>query len=108
MNFRNIMQNQDIAMGEVEAIVQDHEGFMWLGGRNALLRYDGYEFLSIPIAGNDAKKNTEPLLVKQVVEIFEDSQQQLWISTRDGLFKYDRAHESARGVNTCHSIGIRL
>jgi ligand-binding sensor domain-containing protein/signal transduction histidine kinase len=108
MNFRNIMQNQDIAMGEVEAIVQDHEGFMWLGGRNALLRYDGYEFLSIPIAGNDAKKNTEPLLVKQVVEIFEDSQQQLWISTRDGLFKYDRAHEIARGVNAQDGKTIKI
>ena len=44
IHFRNIMQNQDIALGEVESIIQDSQGFMWLGGRNALLRYDGYEF----------------------------------------------------------------
>ncbi|MES2676634.1 MAG: two-component regulator propeller domain-containing protein [Pseudomonadota bacterium] len=99
MSFRNIMQNQDIAMGEVEAIIQDHEGFMWLGGSNALLRYDGYEFLGIPIAANDAKKGSEPQFVKLVVDLFEDSHKQLWISTRDGLLKYDRAHEVARRLS---------
>lgn len=100
MNFRNIMQNQNIVLGEVVAIVQDHEGFMWLGGRNALLRYDGYDFLSIPIAANDSKKNAEPQSVKQVVDLLEDSHQQLWISTREGLFNYDRAHEVARRLKS--------
>src|SRR4051812_19441029 len=47
INFRNILQNIDLAVGEVESILQDHDGFMWLSGRNALLRYDGYEFQSI-------------------------------------------------------------
>ncbi len=100
MNFRNIMQNQDIALGEVEAIVQDHEGFMWVGGRNALLRYDGYDFLSIAIAEDNSKNTTEPQLVQQVVDLFEDSRQQLWISTREGLLKYDRAQEVARRLTS--------
>lgn len=92
IHFRNIMQNQDIALGEVESILQDYQGFMWLGGRNALLRYDGYEFLPIPAAKDPANvTETEP--VNQVLELVEDRQQTLWAATRSGLYRYDRDHE---------------
>ena len=91
ISFRNIMQNQDIAVGEVEAIVQDHQGFMWLGGRNALLRYDGVEFVSIPQANPDDLTEQGP--VTQVLDLFEDSHQNLWVATRSGLYKYNRDRE---------------
>ncbi len=92
IHFRNIMQNQDIALGEVEAILQDYQGFMWLGGRNALLRYDGYEFLTIPAAKDPQDlSQTEP--VNQVLELLEDRQRNLWAATRAGLYRYDRSHE---------------
>lgn len=92
IHFRNIMQNQDIALGEVESILQDYQGFMWLGGRNALLRYDGYEFLPIP-AAKDLANVTETEPVNQVLELVEDKQQTLWAATRSGLYRYDRDHE---------------
>jgi diguanylate cyclase (GGDEF)-like protein len=92
IHFRNIMQNQDIALGEVEAIVQDHQGFMWLGGRNALLRYDGYEFLTIPAAKDPANLD-ETGEVTQILDLLEDRQQILWAATRSGLFRYDRDRE---------------
>ncbi|RYY04199.1 MAG: diguanylate cyclase [Gammaproteobacteria bacterium] len=92
INFRNIMQNEDIALGEVEAIIQDHEGFMWLGGRNALLRYDGYEFLTVNVAKNP-KDPAQVTSVNQVIKLFEDSRHDLWVGTRSGLYKYDSARE---------------
>jgi diguanylate cyclase (GGDEF)-like protein len=92
ISFHNIMKNQDIALGEVEAITQDHQGFMWLGGRNALLRYDGYEFLTIPVADNP-QDLTQTSPVNQIVDLLEDSQQNLWAATRSGLYRYDREHE---------------
>ncbi len=92
INFRDIMQNQDIALGEVEAITEDHEGFMWLGGRNALLRYDGYDFLNVLAANNPADPSqTSP--VSQVLELMEDSRNVLWAGTRAGLYRYDRDRE---------------
>lgn len=90
--FRNIMQNQDIALGEVEAILQDFQGFMWLGGRNALLRYDGNEFLPIP-AAKDPADLTRTEAVNQVLELLEDKQHTLWAATRSGLYRYDRDNE---------------
>lgn len=92
IHFRNIMQNQDIALGEVESIIQDHQGFMWLGGRNALLRYDGHEFLPIP-AAKDPADLSQTESVNQVLELLEDKQQTLWAATRSGLYRYDRDHE---------------
>jgi diguanylate cyclase (GGDEF)-like protein len=89
INFRNIMQNQDIALGEVEAITEDHEGFMWLGGRNALLRYDGYEFLNILVADKPSDL-TRTTPVTQVLELVEDRHKNLWAATRAGLYRYDR------------------
>jgi diguanylate cyclase (GGDEF)-like protein len=98
IHFRNIMQNQDIALGEVEAILQDYQGFMWLGGRNALLRYDGYEFLPIPAAKDPANlSETEP--VNQVLELLEDRHHNLWAATRSGLYRYDRDHEVLLPIN---------
>lgn len=92
INFRNIMQNEDIALGEVEAIIQDYQGFMWLGGRNALLRYDGYEFLSISAADNPGNLN-KLSSVNQVMELLEDSRRELWVASRSGLYRYDRNYE---------------
>ena len=91
INFRNIMEKQDIALGEVEAIEQDHQGFIWLGGRNALLRYDGVEFLPISIANPEDFTPTKP--VTQVLELMEDKDRNLWAATRNGLFKYERERE---------------
>lgn len=86
--FHNIMQNKGIVLGEVEAIIQDREGFMWLGGRHALLRYDGYDFLSIRYAPDPNKlADTKPLM--HVTELFEDSRHVLWAATRLGLYRYD-------------------
>ncbi len=92
IHFRNIMQNQDIALGEVESILQDYQGFMWLGGRNALLRYDGYEFLPIS-AVKDPTNVTETEPVNQVLELLEDKHHNLWAATRSGLYRYDRDRE---------------
>lgn len=90
--FRNIMQEENIALGEVEAILQDHEGFMWLGGRNALLRYDGYDFLGIRYAP-DLSDLTETQALTHVLELLEDSRGDLWAGTRSGLYRYDRNRE---------------
>lgn len=92
INFRNIMQNQDIALGEVEAITQDYQGFIWLGGRNALLRYDGYEFLKVN-AVNNLQDLTQTVPANQVLELLEDRQHKLWAATRSGLYQYDRTRE---------------
>ncbi|HEY7773234.1 MAG TPA: hypothetical protein VIC26_08625, partial [Marinagarivorans sp.] len=49
INFQHPLKNKDIVLGEAASIFQDSFGFMWFGGANAIIRYDGYEFKSIPL-----------------------------------------------------------
>jgi ligand-binding sensor domain-containing protein/HPt (histidine-containing phosphotransfer) domain-containing protein len=94
ITFQNILENKDITLGQGGAIRQDSDGFLWLGGTNALLRYDGYEFKQIDawVTTEGSDKKMEP--VKTVQDIFEDRNKNLWISTRTGVFRFDPIKES--------------
>ncbi|MEM9686216.1 MAG: two-component regulator propeller domain-containing protein [Bacteroidota bacterium] len=56
----------------VTSIHQDSQGFMWLGTRYGLNRYDGYEF-------KHYTKENSALTSNDIMSIHEDTQQQLWI-----------------------------
>lgn len=90
ISFQNIMENLDIPSGEVVALLQDHDGFMWLGSRNALLRFDGYEYLSVQVFDSQTKNTTS---INHIVDLIEDSRQDMWVATRSGLLRYDRSKE---------------
>ncbi len=92
INFQHPLENKDIVLGEVLSIYQDSQGFMWFGGANALIRYDGYTFKSI-LLSQTTENGTEQVPVKVIADIFEDSEHFLWLSTRNGLLKYDPKSE---------------
>ncbi|MES2675260.1 MAG: two-component regulator propeller domain-containing protein [Pseudomonadota bacterium] len=91
ISFQNVLENKDITLGEVGAFLQDSEGFMWFGGANALIRYDGYEFRQIYITSTD--KPGEKKSVYFADNIFEDRHRNIWISSRSGLLKYEPGKE---------------
>ncbi|HMW49503.1 MAG TPA: two-component regulator propeller domain-containing protein, partial [Cellvibrionaceae bacterium] len=79
---------EDTAPGEIKSIYQDKKGFMWFGGRNALLRYNAYEFQSIyahEVNGGKVKK-ISPYFVN---DIAGDSAGTLWVATQAGLYTFD-------------------
>ncbi len=88
INFQHPLANKDIVMGEVGAIYQDSQGYMWFGGANALLRYDGYTFKTILLT-EEGGKAAKQLPVKMTLGLFEDSDNILWVSTRTGVLRYD-------------------
>lgn len=65
----------------VQAIVQDAEGFIWLGTQNGLARFDGQQFEVFNTA------NTPLLPSNLISSLLIDDQQQLWIGTANGLIK---------------------
>lgn len=86
LQFTRLFHEQGISIGSVEAIFQDSQGFMWFGGLDGLVRYDGYNyeiFLNSP--GDDTSLSNNV-----VWDIYEDHQQQLWIATDRGLNRYNR------------------
>ena len=44
LRFQNIGQKQGLEQKEIACIIQDRQGFLWLGASDGLVRYDGYRF----------------------------------------------------------------
>lgn len=69
------------------AIAQDHQGFMWFGGKNGLRRYDGYK---VDVFRHDPDDPTS-LSSNDISQIFVDSKGRLWIGmlSDGGLSQFD-------------------
>ena len=65
----------------VTSIHKDSRGFMWIGTRYGLNRYDGYKFKLYT-------KENSALTTNHIGQIYEDAQQQLWLAqpVNKGLF----------------------
>ena len=63
------------------AIIQDSLGFIWMGSDFGLKKYDGYSYT--PYLHNSADSSS--LGSNSILNLFTDSEKNLWISTRGGL-----------------------
>ena len=46
-------ENDGLAQRYVTQIVQDHQGYIWIGTWNGLDRFDGYEFVNFKSTSDD-------------------------------------------------------
>ena len=85
--FVRLSLEDGLSQARVGAIVQDGEGFLWLGTQEGLNRYDGYTFevfLHDPQQpGSLSHDSVQCLLV--------DGQRQLWVGTEGGVNRFDPA-----------------
>lgn len=70
----------------INSILQDRNGFLWLGTSTGLVRYDGYNFKWYT---NDPQVSTS-LSNNKVLSIYEDRKGNMWIGTEKGLNKFNR------------------
>ena len=108
IHFQNILDNKDIALGEVGAIYQDKEGFMWFGGGSFLVQYDGYAFREIPKLITDEKGKTVKLPLKFATKIFEDTHGNLWVAARTGIYRYDPVLNGLVGFKDSETDPVKL
>ena len=87
--FENLTIEDGLSHGNVEAIYQDRQGFMWFGTGSGLDRYDGN---AIKTYRNDPQ-NPRSLIGNIVHQIMEDSNGVLWVATNQGLNSFDRTTE---------------
>ncbi len=87
LQFRHITDDHGLSNTSVEVIFQDSRGFVWIGTRYGLNRYDGY---TIQTYFADPK-NPNSLSDNYITCIYEDHQHNLWIGTSNGLNRYDQA-----------------
>ncbi|KAA3604170.1 MAG: hypothetical protein DWQ06_04780 [Calditrichaeota bacterium] len=77
LTFTNYSVEKGLPHPSVLNIVQDSKGYLWVGTKNGLSKFDGINFQSVPLTkSNDF-----------VLSIFYDNYQTLWVSTSTELFK---------------------
>ena len=64
-----------LPQSSVIALTQTHDGYLWLGTLNGLVRFNGKSFTRFNV------NNTPGLPGNRIVFLFEDSQQTLWVGT---------------------------
>lgn len=69
--------DDDLPQNSVLAMVQTHDGYLWLGTGLGLVRFDGLHFTVFD------RSNTPGLPSDAISGLFEDSRGRLWIATLD-------------------------
>ncbi len=93
VKFTHITSIDGLANGNVRAILQDYQGFFWIGTEDGLQRYDGYSLVEYRHDADD----TTSLSSNFIFCLYEDSKKNLWIGNLDGgLCWYDRKANNFR------------
>ncbi|WP_077432637.1 two-component regulator propeller domain-containing protein [Sphingobacterium sp. CZ-UAM] len=84
--FLHLDVNEGLSQGSVFAIEQDHLGFMWIGTRDGLNKYDARKFTIYRSNPQDSLS----LEHNFIQAITQDRKQRLWVGTTGGLNLYNR------------------
>ncbi|MCJ8268437.1 MAG: hypothetical protein MJK04_03455, partial [Psychrosphaera sp.] len=85
--FQTFGLEQGLSQLSVNTIVQDNQGFIWIGTNDGLNRYDGQSFT---VFRNDPNAS-HSLAGNAVSALLFDDENNLWIMTSVGLDSFDRA-----------------
>lgn len=84
LNFEHYGLNDGLSQSSIRDIVQDDLGFMWVATFGGVNRFDGYDFKVFKSEFN----NPNFIQGNEVVDMELDSNNNLWVGTTFGLFKY--------------------
>ncbi|MFT4660196.1 MAG: ligand-binding sensor domain-containing protein [Patiriisocius sp.] len=73
-NYNNI---DGLAQSQAKTMLQDQNGFIWIGTANGLSKFDSHEFV------NYYKK--DGLIDNSIYSLFEDSKKGLWVGMQGGI-----------------------
>jgi diguanylate cyclase (GGDEF)-like protein/PAS domain S-box-containing protein len=76
-NFANlevISEKEGLSQGNISALLQDNEGYLWIGTLQGLNFYDGYRATTI-----DSKDHA--LKIKGIDALYQDKRNEIWVST---------------------------
>ncbi|MBA3647154.1 MAG: hypothetical protein H0W62_01160 [Chitinophagales bacterium] len=85
-HFENFTTENGLSNNEVSCFYQDKNGFLWIGTKFGLNKFDGNQFQSFYHNPNDSNS----LSGNQIVDLLQDENGVFWVATKDGgLTRYD-------------------
>jgi signal transduction histidine kinase/ligand-binding sensor domain-containing protein/DNA-binding response OmpR family regulator len=91
LKFKHFSTEQGLSSGNITAVAQTKDGYLWVGTTDGLNRFDGYNF---KVYQNDPQDSSS-LGDNNITTLFVDSHDNLWIGTKNnGLSRYVSARNN--------------
>lgn len=81
--FHRLSTDEGLSSNVVRALIQDQQGFIWVGTNEGIDVYDGYSFTKYPLDLTDSLHT----LIENIAELYEDRSGMIWAGSRGGLLK---------------------
>lgn len=79
--FTHLSLQDGLEYGAVNCLLQDSQGFIWIGNDESLLRYDGHQFKKYE---HDPSKPEQSIASGRISVLYEDRDGNLWVGTFTG------------------------
>lgn len=87
LSFNRLPGGRDLTSQYVTSVTQDHYGYMWIGTRDGVNRYDGYE---VRTYRSLSQNNPAEGVIGNIVEhMVVDGNNRVWASTTHGLARFN-------------------
>lgn len=102
LHFRHIMNSDGLPHNAVTAITQDQMGFIWIGTKEGLSRYDGYDFKVFK-----QKEANDEMLAHNHITALLPLKRFVWVGSHGGLEKYDPQTGRFMDVRDLQGISVK-
>jgi ligand-binding sensor domain-containing protein/signal transduction histidine kinase len=111
--LQRVLVQDGLSQADVRCMLEDADGFLWIGTRDGLNRYDGSKFWNYLPNKDDASS----ISFNQINALALDQQNNLWIGTTDGIsmyhsesdsfsnYPFDQAQDNLTEVNHIFRVG---
>lgn len=83
-SFKHIDSSMGLSSSNVKCIAEDSYGFMWLGTKNGLNRYDGVNMRLLDCYDEELNQGNN-----NIGALYEDENKMLWVGTDRGIYIYN-------------------
>ncbi|MDN5214537.1 two-component regulator propeller domain-containing protein [Fulvivirgaceae bacterium BMA12] len=87
LKFKGITLDDGLSQSTINCILQDRKGFIWIGTRGGLNRYDGTSFKVFLHNPSDSTSISNNI----IYSLYEDKNGLIWVGTQEGLSVFDHA-----------------
>ncbi len=101
--FRHYQVENGLSNNTVYCSAQDKQGFLWLGTKDGLNRFDGYTFKTYRHNLTDKKSIGNNF----IHTLYIDNKGVLWVGTDAGIYKYNDRDESFTAIKTVVNQPVR-
>ena len=103
-SFRHYKVENGLSFNTVRCLLQDRQGFIWIGTENGLNKFDGYKF-KVFSSGVDGAENLRSDYINNLLEAHDGK---IFIGTNIGISLYDPVLEKFSNFDAQTPMGVRI